>query len=298
MVKDPSSSENTSRERKARLLFIGKVMLLGAILYFHQTYPEFFSARLLFLEKVIKGIYLFLGGNIVVSLVHIFVRSWYIRKNDVVNEKRDNFLLGIRRIASVLNAIFGILGLMTVFADDLRNLITSITIVAAAIALLTKDYIQNIINGLIIMFSDQLSLGDQIRINDFQGKILDITLVNVVLQNDDDELLIVPNTVMLTSIVVNQSKQNIKKMNIEFELDLRHFTTPAELEARLKEALQPFTSNITANSFSLKTLEIKKDLARFKVQFLIPRLDKEMERRMKRAINTEILSITKKEVED
>ncbi|UYQ95973.1 mechanosensitive ion channel family protein [Chitinophaga horti] len=187
---------------------------------------------------------------------------------------------------------------MIVFGVDILRFITSITIVAAAIALLSKDYITNIINGLIIMFSDQLSLGDQIRVGEFQGKILDITLINVVLQNDDDDIVIVPNSVIFTSTIVNQSKQNIKKMSIEFEVDLHNFTSPADLEGRLKEALHPFSANITANSFSLKTLEIRKDLARFKVQFLIPRHDKEVERQMKRAVNTVILSVNKKEVED
>lgn len=300
MVNTPSSSENTSRERRSRLLFIGKVLIYGALIYFHLSYPEYFTDKAdkyKIVEKITNALYLFLGANIVISLIHIIIRSWYVRKNNIVNVMRDNFLLGIRRISSVLNAVVVIFAILMVFGDIMK-FITSITIVAAAIALLTKDYIQNIINGLIIMFSDQLSLGDQIKIGEFQGKILDITLINVVLQNDDDDIVIVPNTVVFTSTIVNQSKQNIKKMTIEFELDLKHFTTPGELEERLKEALHPYTSNITTNSFSLKTLEIRKDLARFKVQFLIPRHDKEMERRMKRAVNTEILSISKKEVED
>lgn len=301
MVNTPSSSENTSRERRARLLLIGKVLIYGALIYSDLNYPEYFTDKAdkyQVVEKITKALYLLLGANILISLLHIIVRSWYVRKNHIVNVKRDNFLLGIRRISSVLNAVFIVLAILLVFGLDIMKFITSITIVAAAIALLTKDYIQNIINGLIIMFSDQLSLGDQIRIGEFQGKILDITLINVVLQNDDDDIVIVPNTVVFTSTIVNQSKQNIKKMTIEFELDLKHFTTPGELEERLKEALHPYTSNITTNSFSLKTLEIRKDLARFKVQFLIPRHDKEMERRMRRAVNTEILSISKKEVED
>lgn len=267
--------------------------MFAALIYTNINYPEYFADRLRVVERFMHGLYVFLGGNIVISLMQIIIRSWYIRRHNITNIQRDNFLLGVKRVSSVLNGGFVLAGV----AVGVGVTVTNITIVAAAIALLSKEYITNIINGLIIMFSDQLSLGDQIKVGEFQGKILDITLVNVVLQNDDDDIVIVPNTMIFNTLIVNQSKQNIKKMTIEFEMDLKFFATPSELESQLKDALQPFTSNITANSFSLKTLEIKKDLCRFKVQFLIPRHDKEMERRMKRAITTEILSITKKEVE-
>jgi small-conductance mechanosensitive channel len=293
MVNGPSSNENASRERRARLIFIAKVLIYGALIYTNINYPEYFADRMRVVERIMHGLYVFLGGNIVISLAQIIIRSWYIRRHNITNLQRDNFLLGVKRVSSVLNGGFALVAVSVIVGVDL----TKITIVAAAIALLSKEYITNIINGLIIMFSDQLSLGDQIKVGEFQGKILDITLVNVVLQNDDDDIVIVPNTMIFNTLIVNQSKQNIKKMTIEFEMDLKFFATPTELESQLKDSLQPFTSNITANSFSLKTLEIKKDLCRFKVQFLIPRHDKEMERRMKRAITTEILSITKREVE-
>ncbi len=132
----------------------------------------------------------------------------------------------------------------------------------------------NMINGLIIMFSDQLSLGDQIRVGEFRGKVLDITLINVVLQNDDDDIVLIPNSVIFSTMVLNQSKQNIKKLTIEFELDLKYQSSPDDLEKELKGVLRPFATNITENSFSLKILEIKKDLVHYKVQFLIPRPDK------------------------
>jgi small-conductance mechanosensitive channel len=163
--------------------------------------------------------------------------------------------------------------------------------VAAALALLTKDYITNMINGLIIMFSDQLSLGDHVRIGEYKGKVLDITLINVVLQNEDDDIVIIPNSVVFTSIVLNQSKQNIKKLTLEFELDHKHPFTIRGLEERLRKAVAEYSRSFTPESFSLKTIEIKKDFVQFKIQLLMPQANKETERLIRRALNTEIMAI-------
>ena len=94
---------------------------------------------------------------------------------------KDNFILGIDRIQSILDTVFFALAFIVFLGNDPKSFLTSITIVAAAIALTFKDYITNMINGLIIMFSDQLSLGDHIKIKDIDGKIVDITLINMVL---------------------------------------------------------------------------------------------------------------------
>jgi small-conductance mechanosensitive channel len=246
--------------------------------------------------RIANSLSLFLGANLLISIGWIVMISWYLRKNRMQRLTRDNFVLGLNRISSVLNTIVALIAIMLLFGVNPLNMFVSVSIAAAAFALLSKDYVTNMINGLIIMFSDQLSLGDQIRVGEYRGKVLDITLINVVLQNDDDDIVLIPNSVIFSSMVLNQSKQNIKKLTIEFELDLKYLSSPDELEKELKSVLRPFATNITENSFSLKILEIKKDLVHYKVQFLIPRPDKETERKMRRLLINTILSFSGKEV--
>ncbi|RAI97537.1 mechanosensitive ion channel-like protein [Chitinophaga skermanii] len=280
------------KSNKERLIFVIKLILYVAILYVNNM-DLHLAKGFEWVGKSLSALAFFLGANLVVSLCYLIILSWYIRKNKLKSLTRDNFILGINRISRVLNTTFIILAGLLFFGVDLTKIATGITIVAAAIAILSKDYIANMINGLIIMFSDQLSLGDHIKVNEYKGKILDITLVNVVLQNDDDDIILLPNSVLFTSVVVNQSKQNIKKMTIEFELDIKHAQSPHEVEAALKSAVAPYiNNNITDNSFSLKTLEIKKDLVHFKVQLLLPNQNKETERKIKSELNTAILAVS------
>ncbi|WP_143306764.1 mechanosensitive ion channel family protein [Chitinophaga vietnamensis] len=287
MVTDESYKKKNRRER---LLFILKLLAYAAIVYFNLDHPAGYN-RFQWLFKITNAVSFFLGANLVVSFAWIFILSWYTRRHRNKPIEKDNFILGLNRIASVLNTIFFLLAVMVAFGIDLLKFVTSITIVAAAIALLSKDYITNMINGLIIMFSDQLSLGDHVRIGEYKGKILDITLINIVLQNEDDETLIIPNSLVFTSIVTNLSKQHVKKVSIEFEMDSKHVITPAQLENSLRRAIEAYASHFVPDSFLLRTMGIKKDYVQFKVQLVMPAADKETERQIRRTLNTAIIAI-------
>ena len=287
MVTDKTYKNTNRRER---IIFLVKLLVYLSIVYFNVEHPAVYN-KFVWLFKLTNALSFFLGANLVISLAWLVILSWYTRRHRTKPIEKDNFVLGINRITSVLNTFFLLLAITLFFGVDLLKLVTSITIVAAAIALLTKDYITNMINGLIIMFSDQLSLGDHIRIGDYKGRVMDITLINLVLQNDDDDIVIIPNSVVFTSIVLNQSKQNIKRLTVEFELDHKHPFTIRGLEERLRKAVEGHSRSFTAESFSLKTIEIKKDFVQFKVQLLMPLADKETERQIRRALNTEIMAI-------
>lgn len=296
MVTD-QATYNKQKFRNEILIFIIKLVVYFGVLYFNLTQHSYFE-KYNWLGRIANALSLFLGANILISIAWIVLISWYLRKNRLQRLTRDNFVLGLNRISSVLNTVVFLVALMNFTGLNLKETFFSLSIAAAAFALLTKEYVANMINGLIIMFSDQLSLGDQIRVGEFKGKVLDITLINVVLQNDDDDIVLIPNSVIFSTMVLNQSKQNIKKLTIEFELDLKYQSSPDQLERELKAVLRPYASNITENSFSLKILEIKKDLVHYKVQFLVPRPDKETERRMRRMLINTILSFSGREINE
>lgn len=288
MVTDKTYKNTNRRER---VIFLVKLLVYLGIVYFNLEHPAVYD-KFTWLFKLTNALSFFLGANLVISLAWLVILSWYTRRRNRQRPiEKDNFILGLNRISSVLNTIFLLLAITFFFGVNPLKFVTSITIVAAAIALLTKDYITNMINGLIIMFSDQLSLGDHVRIGDVKGRVMDITLINVVLQNEDDDIVIIPNSVVFTSIVLNQSKQNIRKLTIEFELDHKHPYTIRGLEDRLRASIEEYSRSYSPESFSLKTMEIKKDFVQFKLQLLMPQTNRDIERLIRRALNVEIMAI-------
>lgn len=283
--------EKQRSTRKEFLMIIIKIIILFMLAYF-ETYQPVIFTDFPFIALTAHAFMVFLGPSVAVSFLRLVVIYWYIKKHRFKSTIKDNFILGINRIVSILNTVFGVIAVMIWMGIQPLEFLTSITIVAAAIAVTFKDYITNMINGLIIMFSDRLSLGDHIRVNDNEGKILDITLINMILQNEDNDMVIIPNSVVFSSVIINQSKQNIKKLSIEFEMALQFGYTPDLLEKHLYRAVDSFKDNIVSSGLTIKTLAIHKDIARFKAQVLLNNYDKLKEREIRRALNTAIIKLT------
>lgn len=205
---------------------------------------------------------------------------WYRRRHKVRGE--DNFIIGVSHIYSLLLAVGIIVGILSLFKIQARELFTSLSIIFAGFAILTKDYISNMINGMIMTFSGQFSIGDNIRIGQHRGKITDITLQNIHLLNDDDDIIYIPNNVVLNSEVVNYTKRSIKRTSIEFDIDLKHLKTVEELEQSLTEALVPFKDVIKPDSYYLRVAEVKKDSVSLKFQYILKEPNKDLERQIRR----------------
>jgi small-conductance mechanosensitive channel len=230
-----------------------------------------------FYFETFSGILIFL---LLADLFQFLLTYIYRRRKKLRGE--DNFTIGVSHIYIILVFFTVVSGLFSLLRVDFKEVITSISIVFAGLAILTKDYVSNLINGMILTFSSQLSIGDQVKIGENRGKILDITLSNIHLLNDDDDYITIPNNTVFTSQVVNYSKREIKKTSIEFEIDLDSLDSVENLEADLIETLLPFEEKIRENSYYLRVVEIYHKKILMKFQYILNEPNKDLEREIRR----------------
>lgn len=272
----PKSSFKNIESKKKRIFFL-KLFIYLAFLFGGKLFPPFRDLLINYpaMNSLHTAILFLLGGNILISLARLITARIYLSK--AKDEKvHGNFLLGISWISNILNSlVFGI-ALMLAFDIQPLEFLTSLTIVAAAIAILSKDYVTNIINGLIMMFTDQFSLGDTIKIGDTQGVIEDITLLNVVLKKDDGFKTMVPNSLILNALVTNF--KNLTKKKIEFPIELPHgFKFDFDMiNTQLKETFAKRVEEKTISNLKLTLQNIQKEFIILKVSCETP-IDKEAE---------------------
>jgi len=286
MIED--RDRNTGREL---LMILIKTAIYLLLVYFYINKPLVY-VEYPRIEQGAKALAVFLGPSLAISVLRLVIIYWYIRKHRFRNNIKDNFILGINRIVSILNTVFVVIAFITLIDISPKDFIFSVSIVAAAIAVTFKDYIGNMINGLIIMFSDRLSLGDHIRIGEHEGKILDITLINMILQNEDSDMVIIPNSLAFSSVIINQSKQNTKKLSIEFDMSLENGYTPEYLEKHLDKVIAAYSENVVSGGLTVKTIAINKDVVIFKAMVLLKHYDKVKERAIRRAVNTALIRLS------
>ncbi len=227
--------------------------------------------------QALAGIAVFL---MFLDFVQFFALWWYRRRHKI--KTSDNFIVGVGHIYSIL-LFFGIfVGILSLFRIHPRELFTSLSIIFAGLAILSKDYISNLINGMIITFSGQISIGDNVSIGTNRGKVTDITLQNIHLLNDDDDMIYVPNNLVLTMEVINYTKREIKRTSVDFEIDLKHLVDVEELEQNLIQELKAFHDRIRPDSYYLRVAEVKKDCVLLKFQYILNEPNKDLERTIRR----------------
>lgn len=236
--------------------------------------------------RLTYSVALFLGINILIQIGTMLLVYWYKRSSKLAGKPASKtFVLGINRIGSVFNAIGLIISIMKFFEINPFEIITSITVVAAAIALLTKDYLTHMINGLIILFSNRVTLGDAMIINDKQGKVIDITLINIILKTDDGNTILVPNGMVFTSLVTTLSKENANKLSYTVEIPTNKHIPLEDIKKCVNEAFPLDNKDIIPNSIDVKISYIKHDYTVYKVTLQAAQTDTVTEIRIKNTVN-------------
>lgn len=280
-----------NQENKRRRNFFLKLILLVILLVGFESnswFSPFFETHIIASNLIRAAIFL-LSGNLIISLARIITLQFYLKRTEE-SRVQPNFVIGIDRLSTLLNILVILITLMLAFGVRPLEFLTSITIVAAAIALLTKDYITNIVNGLIMMFSDQLEIGDKILIGKSTGFIRDITLINMELKTETGEIIIIPNTLALTSEVVNYSKNNSHQVIMDSEIPFYSAILLNDLESTLSESLGEFSDHVYIDGAQLTIIERKPESIIVRFQFPIKSGEKIIEKNVKKTVNQTLIN--------
>jgi MscS family membrane protein len=173
---------------------------------------------------------------------------------------RDNQMIVF--IRDFLKAIIGIIGILLIlhsaFSVDVTNILASLGLAGAALALAAKESIENLIASFIIFFDKPFTAGDVLKVNNISGTVEKIGLRSTRIRTDQKTYVTVPNKQMVDSIVDNLTLRTQRKGELRLELSL---STPSarldELVTGIKEILKKekvenstaFLNDITGTAF-------------------------------------------------
>ncbi len=140
----------------------------------------------------------------------------------VIGEKNNEnqLIVFFKDFFKVLLVIIGILMMLKYgFNFRISSLITGLSIAGAAIALATRESIENLIASFIIFFDRPFSMGDQVKVHNITGTIERIGLRSTRLRTTQKTYVTVPNKQMVDSITDNLSLQTQRRAFVQLELE-------------------------------------------------------------------------------
>ena len=157
-------------------------------------------------------IFYFLVGFIFVwrLVTHFF--SWYgeeMAQKTETNLNKKLFPFFERVVLIILSAI-GIITLLSYFKINITAMVTTLGIGSLAIALAAQSALEDSISGFLIMMDKPFRIGDRIELMDLDtwGDVVDIGLRSTRIRTRDNRMVVVPNSVIGKSLVVNYAYPN------------------------------------------------------------------------------------------
>jgi MscS family membrane protein len=177
--------------------------------------------RLSFLPDAWKDAYEHLFFALYLVIGYVFVHrlanntsDWYAREVASQTESRvdEQVLPFARRVVNLSLVLIAAIMLLSHFDVDVSAFVTTLGIGSLAIALAAQATLADTISGFVIMTDRPFRIGDRIEILELGtwGDVLDIGLRSTRIRTRDNRMVVVPNSVIGKSLVVNHSVPSSK----------------------------------------------------------------------------------------
>ena len=211
---------------------------------------------------------------------------------DDPTRKRDNFTIGINHISTIIYGLMVTALVMSLLNISIKEAITTLSLIAAALVVMTKDYIANVINGMYMTFTKTINIGDQVAIGNSRGKILDITLTNVHLLNEDDDIIYIPNNRIFSEEIINYTRRDLKKSSIDFQINPSTIHDIDQLEISIWDCIKDFHGDIMPDTFAIKTVNIGFQSVDLKIHYILKDpLNKAIDHQIKKIIKRKLIHL-------
>lgn len=141
------------------------------------------------------------------------------RANITESQSDNQLILFFKDFFKVILVIMGVLMVLKFgFSFKISSLITGLSLAGAAVALATRESIENLIASFIIFFDKPFSTGDLVKVQNITGTVERIGLRSTRLRTTQKTYVTVPNKQMVDSIMDNLSLQTQRRAFVQLDI--------------------------------------------------------------------------------
>jgi len=204
--------------------------------------------------------------GIIIKLINLFLK---FLNNKINYNDKQKYLIN-KHNKTILTIIF-LIGLIFIWKNLLKNIITFISFMSAAITLAAREIIYNYFAGIYIKIIKPINIEDRIHIKDYIGDVININILNFELLEVNKEtnqstgkILHIPNSFVFSEPLKNY---NIAFKYIWDEITIR-ININSNIELAKKELLKIVNANTTIKDIPKKMKsEIKNSNSSYRIYY-------------------------------
>lgn len=149
------------------------------------------------LPAVISGVFIF----IIFWLIAVAVRALIRRFSRSSDAARRNVLRLVQQLCYLGILLVGLVTALGTMGVNVAALVTSLGLAGFALGFALKDALSNLISGVLLLLYRPFTIGDEIIVSGFEGKVISIDLRYTTLQLEQ-RVVYIPNSKLFTESVV------------------------------------------------------------------------------------------------
>ena len=251
------------------------VFVVAIIAFYELKFPEALNFHIYkltaqkIIESSVKLLFIILFIRVCLRILEFISIILDEKAKLSKNQTDDQLILFFRDFFKVILYLIGLLMVLHyVFNENIGNLVTSLSLVGAAVALSMRESLENIIASFIIFFDKPFTVGDMVKVNNFSGTIEKIGLRSTRIRTDNKTYISVPNKQMVDTIVDNISLRTERK--IEMDLQLSIATSATSMSAFAQYLRSTIATIATIESSTVFISDSGKQFHTIHVECLVP----------------------------
>ena len=161
-------------------------------------------------EKALQALIIIVIGYIVYKIFDkLFTK--FIEKSS-----QDEIVLNFFK--TIIKTVFIAIMALSQLGINTNSILAIFTAASAAFALAIKDSLASFFDGIIILLAKPFSKGDLIEVAGVTGRIQEISLLYTNLLTLDNKKIVIPNSQLAHSTLVNYSSEEMRRVDLNFDV--------------------------------------------------------------------------------
>lgn len=165
----------------------------------------------LFQKRIIAPILIFIFTFLLVKWSKFLIQALFTKGKDSFEKKRRTTIIELaNRVFKFFVYAIAIMMILDVYGVDTKGIIASLGIAGVVLGFALQDTVQDFMSGISIILENYYVIGDMIRINDFQGEVIEVSLKTTKVKSAAGETYIFSNRNVSSVINLSQSRAGVK----------------------------------------------------------------------------------------
>jgi small conductance mechanosensitive channel len=112
---------------------------------------------------------------------------------------------GILKASKYVIYVLGLFAIVSVVGVDITSILVGLGAFSIAISFATSNIIQNFVSGVIVMGDRAFKVGDEVKIQAYEGRVMKIGIRTTVIQDKDENTVFIPNSLFISNPVTRKN---------------------------------------------------------------------------------------------